>query len=61
MNKEMIDSTEVLLAQSLRNLFVTLGNKDASKGAKIRAVLDFHFTQTEQVKYFLEDLGVEKE
>ena len=36
----------------------TLRNGSVSKGKKIRAVLDFHFIRTEQVKFLLEDLGV---
>ena len=59
MNDHLMNSTEVALEDNLRGLFSTLRNQSVSKGTKIRAVLDFHFVQIEQVKFLLEDLGVD--
>jgi hypothetical protein len=51
-----MDTTELLLTKNLKSLLATLRNEKESKGTKIRAILDFHFIQTEQVKFLLEDL-----
>jgi hypothetical protein len=56
-----MEPTEIFLTKNLKSLFATLRNERESKGKKIRAILDFHFIQTEQVKYLLEDLEEHEE
>jgi hypothetical protein len=61
MDERLINSREIVLELSLESLLVALRNKDASRETKIRAVLDFHFTQEEAIKTFLEDLRIVEE
>jgi hypothetical protein len=56
-----MDTTELLLTKNLQSLLETLRNGKESKETKMRAILDFHFIQTEQVKYLLEDLEEDKQ
>jgi hypothetical protein len=61
MDEKLINSRERVLELSLESLLVALRNKDASRETKIRSVLDFHFTQEEAIKAFLEDLRIVEE
>jgi hypothetical protein len=56
----MMDATEDLMTASLDSLFLALRG-DRSKEEKVRAVLEFHFTNEEMVKSFLVDLGMIEE
>jgi hypothetical protein len=56
-----MDTTEMLLTKNLKSLVATLRNEKESRGMKIRAILDFHFIQMEQVKFLLEEWGALEE
>jgi hypothetical protein len=60
MDEKMMAATEDLMTASLESLFLALRG-DRSKEEKVRAILDFHFTNEEMVKSFLVDLGIVEE
>jgi hypothetical protein len=60
LDEKMMDATEDLMTASLDSLFLALRG-DRSKEEKVRAVLEFHFTNEEMVKSFLVDLGMVEE
>jgi hypothetical protein len=61
MDEKLMVATEGLLKASLERLFQTLRSKRASKEARIRGILEFHFTNQAAVRSFLEDMGMIEE
>jgi hypothetical protein len=54
-------AAEGLLKASLERLFQTLRGKRASKEARVRGILEFHFTNQSAVRCFLGDMGMIEE
>jgi hypothetical protein len=61
MNEKLMVATEGLLRASVERLFRTLRSKRASKEARVRGILEFHFTNEAAVRSFLEDMGMVEE
>jgi hypothetical protein len=61
MDEKLMVATEGLLRASVDRLFRTLRSKRASKEARVRRILEFHFTNEAAVRSFLEDMGMIEE